>query len=70
MRAVSGLPETGAWAALPIELGGGLELGAPIDDRFSIGVFIDARAVARLPFEREDASLGIGWSAGLACLWF
>jgi len=60
----------GAWVVLPLELGGGLEVGAPIGETMSIGGFMDVRAVARLPFENESASIGIGWSAGLGIYWF
>ena len=70
IRTATGEPGIGAWAGLPIELGGGIEVGAPIAERMSIGFFLDLRAVARIPFEREQAALGLGWSAGLAVMWF
>lgn len=70
IRTATGEPGIGAWGGLPIELGGGLEVGAPIAERMSIGVFVDVRGIARIPFEREPASVGVGWSAGLAVMWF
>lgn len=60
----------GAWVVLPIELGGGLEVGGPVGESMSIGAFFDVRAVARLPFENEPVSIGIGWSSGLGIYWF
>lgn len=70
IHGATGEPEIGAWGVLPIELGGGLELGAPVDERFAVGGFVDVRASARVPFERQSASLGVAWSAGLALMWF
>jgi hypothetical protein len=61
---------SGVWVVLPIELGGGLEVGGPVGERMSIGAFFDVRAVARLPFENESVSVGIGWSSGLGIYWF
>lgn len=70
LRGATGEPEIPAWGGIPIELGGGLEVGGPLEDHWAIGGFVDVRASARLPFERQDASLGVAWSAGLALMWF
>lgn len=70
LRGVGGEGAGTAWGVFPVELGGGVEMGGPLDERFSIGGFLDVRAAARVPFEREEASLGLAWSAGLAFLWF
>lgn len=58
------------WGIWPLQLGGGLEVGAPLTDNWSIGGFIDVRGELRVPFERDAASFGFTWSAGLAIMWF
>jgi len=60
----------GGWGIWPLQFGGGLEIGAPLTDNWSIGGFIDVRGELRIPFERDPVSLGIIWSAGLAVMWF
>ncbi len=58
------------WGIWSTQLGGGLEFGGEIDTNWSIGGYVDVRAEGRVPFEREPASIGLVWSAGLAFLWF
>lgn len=70
LHTLTNLPDSVVWGVLPVEAGGGLELGGPLDERFSIGGFLDVRFAMRVPFEREDFSLGVSWSAGVAFLWF
>ena len=67
IRSIGNMQTWGIW---PISLGGGLELGGALDELWSIGGYVDVRAEARVPFEREPASIGVVWSAGLALLWF
>lgn len=70
LRTLTNEREAPVWGAWPAELGGGIEVGGPLDDRFAIGGFVDVRLATRIPFERQDATIGIAWSAGLALLWF
>jgi hypothetical protein len=58
------------WGVFTSQLGGGLELGGELDTNWAIGGYVDVRAEVRVPFERESASFGVLWSAGLALLWF
>ncbi|MBX7194768.1 MAG: hypothetical protein K1X94_22120 [Sandaracinaceae bacterium] len=67
IRSIGNMQTWGIW---PISLGGGLEFGGEIDTSWSIGGYVDVRAEARVPFERESASIGLVWSGGLAFLWF
>lgn len=67
IRSIGNMQTWGIW---PVALGGGLELGAALDERWSLGAFIDVRGEARVPFERDPASVGLVWSGGLAFLWF
>jgi hypothetical protein len=67
IRSIGNMQTWGIW---PISLGGGLELGGALDELWAVGGYVDVRAEARVPFEREPASIGVVWSAGLAFLWF
>lgn len=67
IRSIGNMQTWGIW---PVQLGGGLEVGGPIDERWSIGAYVDVHAEARVPFEREPAAIGVFYSAGLAFLWF
>jgi len=67
IRSIGNMQTWGIW---PVQLGGGLEVGGPIDERWSIGAYLDVHAEARVPFEREPAAIGVFYSAGLAFLWF
>lgn len=67
VRSIGNMQTWGIW---PISIGGGLELGGALDELWAIGGYVDVRAEARVPFEREPASIGVVWSAGFALLWF
>lgn len=58
------------WGIWPLQFGGGIEVGAPIEENWSIGGFIDVRGELRIPFERDPISLGFTWSGGVAFMWF
>ncbi len=66
---IRGVGGGATWGAFPIDAGGGIELGLPTEDNFTVGLFLDARAAVRVPFEREPVFVGVSWSGGLAIMW-
>ncbi len=67
---VRAIGDRNSWGIWPLQLGGGIEVGAPLTENWSIGGFIDVRGELRVPFERDPVSLGFTWSAGAAFMWF
>ena len=67
---IRAIGDRNTWGIWPLQLGGGLEVGSPLTDNWSIGAFVDFRGELRIPFERDPLSVGFRWSAGLAFMWF
>ena len=69
MRSPGASDSAAKFATWSSQLGGGLEVGAPLNDRMSIGGHVDVRLQADVPGEFLDPGIGLVWSAGLAFLW-